>query len=298
MALALLANTAPRINAILGANPGVWSASVSGTVGAFPDISEITAASLEADGELITRGYFNSVNAALAQPFMAACSPLLNGGQIPFHYGNYGMVEVAHTVKTFTTGSVNTTTDEITASSNGFQTGDPISFFGPSGVPSPLVADQTYYAIAGSSQNTFQVAATPADAANGTAVNLTSQGSGTMTVVKWQGGQEAESIDDIKNALAVGNSYVESGAFNYLWKVDSGNLYHAAAWGRVEIPTYNRTTALQANKTDEPIIIALAVKLLTKNASPAMFQEWGAIAEAGIQSIIRDGMYQAGVPQQ
>lgn len=294
MSLALLANTDPRIVAILNAAPGTaWASSVSGQVGAFPSQSEITAASLEADGILINEGYFNSVNNTLAQPFMTPTAALAKGQKIPQHRGNIGRVEVARSVKTFTTGGVNTSTDVITTSANhGFRLGEPISFFGPSGVPGGLTADQTYYAIPAVTQTQFQVATSVANAIAGTYVDLTSIGAGTMTVVAWQGGVEAKHVDDVKQAIELADTYVETGALNYIWKMDQGVIWHASDYARVEIPSYTRTTALQANREDEPIIIAIAIKLLTKHASPAAFKDWAVIADEGLQSIIRDGSYQ------
>lgn len=293
MALALLANTDPRIISILNAAPGTaWPSTVSGTVGAFPSQSEITAASLEADGELITRGYFNSVNNSLAQPFMVPSAPISRGGIIPQHYGNSGRVEISRVVKTFTSAGVNVGTDTITTSgSHGFTLGESISFFGTS-LPTGLVANTTYYAIPTGVQDQFQVASSRANVATGTLVDLTGTGSGTMNVVAWQGGLEVETIDDIQNANANADTYVQVGALNYLWKMDQGVLWHTADYARIDIPTYTRTTALQADRADEPLIIALAIKLLTKHASAALFSEWAAMADEGIEAIIRDGSYQ------
>lgn len=95
MALALLANTAPRIIAILNANPGTFSATVSGNVGAFPTDAEILAATLEADEWVATQCYFQSVNESLTAAFDIVSGQLGNGDQIPFHHGRYSKVEVS-----------------------------------------------------------------------------------------------------------------------------------------------------------------------------------------------------------
>jgi hypothetical protein len=93
MSLALLANTAPRIISILGANPGVWSTTVSGKVGAFPADNEITAAQLEADEWIATQCYFQSYNRSLRQPFLTTAT-IVNRDPIPqFHGGALALVE-------------------------------------------------------------------------------------------------------------------------------------------------------------------------------------------------------------
>lgn len=82
--------------------------------------------------------------------------------------------------KTFGTSDVDTGTDEITITSHGFVTGQPIRF-NDANRPSPLAQNTTYYIIYVDS-NTIQIAASYEDAISSTAVNLTTTGSGTMTI--------------------------------------------------------------------------------------------------------------------
>lgn len=83
---------------------------------------------------------------------------------------------------TFTTGNVNTTTDVITLSSTAnYPTGTPVVFTSTTTVPAPLVADTIYYVI-NVSGTTIKVATTAANATAGTAVDLTSTGSGTHSI--------------------------------------------------------------------------------------------------------------------
>jgi len=290
---ATISNVAQRVIAILNANPGVWTNTVSGTVGAFPDTAEIHAAALEADGELITKGYFNSINNSLAEPFMSYSSPLRQGSRIPTHYGNLGKVQLATAASSLVT-SVNATTNLFTVPSAPAN-GTPITFFVATGgvLPTGIDANTTYYVIRGSA-TTFWLAATAADSYAGSPqVDISDTGTAPFGFIEWQSGVEAESMDDVINAaLAVADNYVEADSLNYIYKIEDNTLFHAAEWGRVEIPTYTRTTALQANQADEPIIIALTVKLLTKNASPAFFEQWTRFGDQGMQAIIRDGSYQ------
>lgn len=279
--------------AILGANPGIWDSQVSGEVGAFPSDDELEAAALEADGLLITRGYFNSVNNTLAKPFFEASSPIASGQNVPAHYGQISKVEVSKVAKSFATGNVNTGTGVVTITAHGLTNGAPISFTADStgSVPTGLIAGGTYYAIV-IDADTFKVADTAVDALAGVAIALTDTGSGTMYVIEWQQGDEAESLADITNAAAGVAAYVNAGAFDHLYKIDSGNFYTPARWGRIETPQYFRSGRLQANREDEPIIASYAVSLLTKNASPALFSEHQTKAENWMNQIIRDGSWE------
>ncbi len=290
--VATIDNVAQRVIAILNANPGVWTNEVSGTVGAFPDTAEIHQAALEADGELITKGYFNSINNALAEPFMSFSNPLGKSSRVPTHYGNLGKVELSKSTATCTANN-GTNVFNATPAAGPTTLYAPITFFtGTGGVlPTGIVAGTTYYvAVTGQA---FQVAASLTDAKNGVVVDFSSNGTAPFAYIEWQAGVDAQSMDDVINAAqAVADSYVESSSLNYIYKIADNTLFHATDWGRVEVASYTRTAALQANQADEPIIIALTVKLLTKNASPAFFEQWTKFAEQGMQAILRDGSYQ------
>ncbi len=83
---------------------------------------------------------------------------------------------------TFATTDVNTGTDVITlASTTLFPTGTPIVFTSTTTVPAGLTSGTTYYAI-NVSGTTIKVAASAALALAGTAIDITSQGTGTHTI--------------------------------------------------------------------------------------------------------------------
>lgn len=81
---------------------------------------------------------------------------------------------------TFATTDVNTSTEVITVGRN-IPTGTPIKFSSTTSVPAGLVAGTKYYAI-NVSATTIKVASTLANAQAGTAIDLTSQGTGTHTI--------------------------------------------------------------------------------------------------------------------
>ncbi len=82
---------------------------------------------------------------------------------------------------TVAASDVTTGTEKITMSSHTFQTGDTVQVSTSGGLPSGLSANTTYYVI-DSGTNDIQLATTLALATAGTAINLTSQGSGNHTI--------------------------------------------------------------------------------------------------------------------
>ena len=83
---------------------------------------------------------------------------------------------------TFATSAVNTTTEEITLSSTTlFPTGTPVVITSTTTVPAGLVSGTVYYAI-NVSGTVIKLATTAANATAGTAINITSQGTGTHTI--------------------------------------------------------------------------------------------------------------------
>jgi len=100
----------------------------------------------------------------------------LDSGRVDLSQG--GAVALATT-------DVNTTTDEITKTTHGMLTGDPIMFFvGLSGhtVPAPLTALRRYYAIRVDA-NKFKVALSMQDAIDGTAIDITATASTAFFVI-------------------------------------------------------------------------------------------------------------------
>lgn len=88
---------------------------------------------------------------------------------------------------TFATTDVDTATDIITVGRD-IPTGTPLKFTSTGGVPAGLVAGTKYYAIR-QSATTIKVASSLANARAGTAIDLTSQGTGTHTIralIRWK----------------------------------------------------------------------------------------------------------------
>lgn len=92
-----------------------------------------------------------------------------------------GGLPVTFTSHTFTASS---TTEELTVTAHGLATGDgPLQVSNSGGaLPSPLVAATNYYAIVTGS-NTFKLATSRLNALNGIAIDLTTNGTGTNSIV-------------------------------------------------------------------------------------------------------------------
>lgn len=93
---------------------------------------------------------------------------------IPSDFSDAGQEYVA-------TGAVNTSTEEITVARS-YQTGDTVIVRSSGGVPAGLTANTVYFAIRVSA-TVIKLATTAALATAGTAINLTSQGSGTHSLI-------------------------------------------------------------------------------------------------------------------
>ncbi len=87
-------------------------------------------------------------------------------------------VVIPNSNATFGTSAVDVSTNTITLASNGFNNGQPIQFSSTVTLPAGLLANTTYYVI-NVATNTFQVSTT----FNGSAVDITTQGTGTHSVV-------------------------------------------------------------------------------------------------------------------
>lgn len=86
-----------------------------------------------------------------------------------------------NTIKTFATTDVNTTTETLTITSHGYSHCHEVKFSTTGSAPSGLTNNITYYVIYVDT-NTVKLATTFNNAVSGTAINLTSQGSGTHSL--------------------------------------------------------------------------------------------------------------------
>lgn len=95
--------------------------------------------------------------------------------------GRIGQDGRGNSIPKISAANVNTSTNLLTYDWSGMATGDACTIAATTTLPSPLVAATTYYIIKISS-TVIKLAASNADALAGTAINLTSAGSGTITV--------------------------------------------------------------------------------------------------------------------
>lgn len=290
---AVLADVQERLIALLNANPGVWAATVSGDVGAFPDDDELLAAIFEADSIVCVDGYFQSVNDSLANQFAVTSAPLSSTSSVPFHKGTLNKVETSISAQAFTRTSGNI----LTATAHGLTTGQLVSLINVGGALPAGLALLTNYWVIWLSANTFSLAASLANALTASPVTLSGDGTGTHTVIAWQVGVEAKNIDDVTNMIAVGETYINTtGAMDFLYKDDSGVIYTPATYARVTYPEYIKDpglATLQANETETTLLIMTAAAILAKNASPAIFDYYQGLSQAGIQALVTDSAYTA-----
>lgn len=288
--VATLAECNPRIISILNANPGTFSATVSGQVGAFPTDAEITAALIEADMMVATQGYFQSVNDSLANQFQVTSAPLADRDNVPWHHGTLNKAEVSVSNQNFTTITV---ANQIPLTAHGLTAGQLVSLQTTGTLPTGLAILINYYVIV-ITANIISLATSLKNALAGTATPITiSTGSGTHTVIAWQIGIKAKNVDDILNAANGMESYVQPGAYDFLFCESDGIMYTTATYARCSYPEYIKTTVLQCNKNETTLLIATGIRILVKNASPAPFEAWINESIRGMQELVTDGQYSA-----
>lgn len=143
-----------------------------------------------------------------------------SGKRFLFHAGQDGTGSRIPTwfnkASTFATGDVNTGTEVITVARN-IPTGTPLKFSSTTTLPAGLSAATKYYAINASS-TTIKVASTLALAQAGTAIDLTSTGSGTHTVTT-----EIAWADDTEPTLQTGK--YQSDTFGIIVKDATNGIY-------------------------------------------------------------------------
>lgn len=113
--------------------------------------------------------------------------------------------------KTFAAAAVNTTTDRITITAHGFNTGLKGQVSNPGTLPTGITAATDYFVIV-IDADTIQLASSLANAIAGTAVDITGQGSGTNTftptalaggTIKFQQSNDGSNWADLGSAINV-----------------------------------------------------------------------------------------------
>ncbi len=290
--IADLTTVKERLLQLIGASPGVWSATVSSGIGAFPSDAEIQQACLEADSIVAVQGYAQSANDSLANPFQVTTAPNVDRAAVPFHHGELSKVEVAKSTQNFTTISV---ANVIPLTAHGLVTGQLVSFITTGALPTGLAVLTNYYVIR-LTADTISVATSLQNALAGTVVGITNAtGSGTHTIIAWVIGVEAKDIDDITNANNGVAAYVgggtDDGSYDFLYKPADGLLYTLATYWRVTYFEYTQTSVLQCSQNETWLIVFTAAAILAKNASPALFELYLSYSQRGLQQLAQDGVY-------
>ena len=152
--------------------------------------------------------------------------------------------------KTFATTDVNTGTEKITITSHGLLNGDPVQFTTTSALPGGITAGTTYYII-NKTANDFEISTT----VGGSAVNLTSQGTGTHTL-------KAGTI--ILTSAATG--LTGNNLLPQLWAYDSGATEWYRIFPEITIAASTGTMTIAMENTDTSTLV---VKVTIKAASAA-----------------------------
>jgi hypothetical protein len=118
---------------------------------------------------------------------------------VPDLRGQFLRGRVNYSNRTFATTDVNITNENITITNHGItRTGFKVRFTSSGTLPAGLVATETYYVII-VDPNTIRVASTLANAIAGTAINLTSVGTGTHTLTQWEDPDSSARVKSSEN---------------------------------------------------------------------------------------------------
>lgn len=217
-----------------------------------------------------------------------------------------------------TVSAIDTATDTLTSNSHGMANGTLVKVTASTTVPAGLSASNYYY-IVSTATNTFKLSAT----SGGTAVDITSSGSGTITVYKvdepsvetlavWQGPSSSKmfaaaggAIWDVSSATAGTFAYTPGGASNrwqwcnhttsggaYLWMCNGSDApihYNGSAWAAPSITGITASNIVQVISHKKRLWFVLTES--TKGAYLATDAIAGAATEFQFGSLFTRGGY-------
>ena len=163
-----------------------------------------------------------------------------------------GDLDVSYTSIQFAPAAVNISTEVITINSHGFSNNDIVNFSSSGTLPSPLVSSTNYYIISATA-NTFQVSLS----SGGSAENLSSQGTGTHTIVRpstgvlnYHNGSSSSPIVTESHSANLSNKTIDTANSNTV-KVNGNTLSASAGTATVTIP--NSTDTLVGRATSDTL---------------------------------------------
>lgn len=190
--------------------------------------------------DLVTNWFKNSrtntVTAAQIFQNLVTVNGLVSGGDVLV-----GNQLLAFTDFTYT---ANATTDQLTKTTHGLQTGDgPVRTSNSGGaLPSPLLAATDYYVIRDDANN-FRMATTRANSLAGTSINLTTAGSGTNTL-NHQAGTTRVNDAEVTRTLTVDGTLIVNGSA----KIAATYTYTGSS-GVEQVPDITKVTRSGARMT-------------------------------------------------
>lgn len=267
MATAISFNTAKSmVISLLQASQTAYATTVDGSNRQYSSDTEIANAILTADGEVCTL-IANTMGSPYQTAFIVAAATIAGpSGNLPSRNGVIIKVQCqgAPATATFLNSSIDTVTDVITVTTHGMITGQPVVYTCSATVPAGLTSGTTYYIIR-LGTSTLSLAATSWDAFQGTAINITSQGTAgnTSTLTSaYLDGTQADSKDTVVQAtqnvsVFAPNAYGAAG----FWFTEGDQIYTSSPNCKVTYTDYTLTSSPQA---PEPMLFAVVTGALAK----------------------------------
>lgn len=161
----------------------------------------------------------------------------------------------------FTSADVNTGTETITITSHGFVNGNKVRFISSGTLPGGLSANIDYFII-NTTVNTFQISAT----LGGSAINLTSGGTGTHTVFRFHNlvaGDYVSIIGSNSDPVIDGTYEVQTVINGYSYTINVSNAVTTAGTTGTTKFNYSQTQLLSGGDNIRNVLLSLAAKLDT-----------------------------------
>lgn len=251
--------------AALQASRTPGASTVDGSNAQFSSDTQIANAILYGDAE-VCNAIINSPGHPFLPQFLVTSSALTNGSSLPAACG----VPIKVTVRTgasdidFASTDVNTTNDTITLSdpTNELATGTLVQFTTSGTLPNPVVISTNYFVI-DQGTSAYKFATTYGNALSGTAIDLTTTGSGNSTLTfPYVPGIEGRNADEMTEVQQNPELFGSGANKYYVIDRDGNVMWTSAGFAKLIYADFTLTDSPQAPSSYLNAVVAGALKQL------------------------------------
>lgn len=268
MATAISFNTArSHVISLLQASRTAYATTTDGSKRQFASDTEIDDTIFEVDGEVCTL-IANTLQHPFQSTFVLTSSALSSGAALPARNGMILRVTGWNGQGSVVVTDMDGATDVITATAHGFTTGQKVQFTTTGVLGGGLSAGVDYYVIYVTA-NTFKVATTPYNAAQGTAIDLNATEPVNTTVSPAYIDQikaiSADEVKEVNNVPAIFKYDTTANSLTPFYFIEGDIIYSTAYYSKVIYTDYTKTSSPQAPEPYMWAVVAGAVSRLLKD---------------------------------